>query len=88
MRGELLDTQGMFFEFTKINQGIEAKILDLRDAGEDRKWNDIAEAHILSEMEELVSVRKILVESGFPYRAELQILGELISKMVTYTHWE
>lgn len=87
MRGALLNTQEMYFDFTNINEGITAKIRDLHDAGGSREWNDIAEAGILFDMETLVAVRKTLVESSFPHLSELQDLGELINKLVTHTHW-
>lgn len=33
MRGELLDTQGMEFNFTNVNEAIATKIRDLHGAG-------------------------------------------------------
>jgi len=87
MRGELLDTQGMEFDFTNVNEAIATKIRDLHGAGGGREWNDIAEADILSDMEILVAIRKTLVGSDFPHLFELQDLGELINNLVTHTHW-
>ena len=88
MRKELLDTQGIVFDFTKFNGSIKFKILDLCNAGKARDWNDIAETDVLSDMEHLVAVHKCLTGSTFPYPTELRYLGNLISNMATYTHWE
>lgn len=87
MRGELLDTLGMYFDFTYINEGIATKIRDLHGAGGGRQWNDIAEPEILSDMETLVAIRKTLIESNFPHPFELQDLGELINNIVVHIHW-
>ena len=83
----ILETDDPLFDFSAIREAIIDKVSDVRQLIVARNHLDIEEDDVLSEVERMVEVRKVLVETNYPNKRVLDNLEKMINMEIGCLKW-